>query len=327
MNSSSRPVFLLAIETSCDETSVALMKNNEVVECLTWDQIEHFISYGGVVPQIASRLHMEKLPILLETLIKKHPQTWNNIQYIAYTAKPGLIGCLRIGEAAAHTIALEKNLPLIPINHLEAHIYAVTLEDVIQFPALALIVSGGHTQLVYLSHELNFKIIGSTVDDAVGEVIDKIARKLNLGYPGGPAIEALAENGRPIYSLSVYENKKDFDFSFSGLKTNAIHLIEKQQQLNDFSINDFASSFQNKIFHVLAKKINLANGKYKIKNLILCGGVASNQALRIYLQQHCNLPLLVPEKKYCIDNAAMVGVLAFHQIQNKITKKNEKIIK
>ncbi len=313
MNVLKKNTYILAIESSCDETSLALMKNKEIIECWTWSQVNYFQKYGGVVPQIASRLHMEKLPVLLKELIAKYPVIWAKINYIAYTKKPGLIGCLRIGRAFAKTIAMYKQIPLVPINHLEGHIYAVTITEEIQFPALALIVSGGHTQLLYSKEDLDFQLIGSTVDDAAGEVIDKIARKMGLPYPGGPAIEELAKTGAPIYKMSVYENRKDLNFSFSGLKTNAAHLWDKTQQDAIFK-NNFAASFQSKIIHVLIKKVNLARAKFPIKNLILCGGVAANQALRNGLKKNIAVPVIIPPKEYCTDNAAMIGTLAFQKI-------------
>ena len=304
---------IIAIESSCDETSIAFLQNKKVMDCLTWSQIDTHQKFGGVVPQLASKLHSNRLPIILQTMLKRSAIVWKEIDFIAYAAKPGLVGCLKMGEALAQSITTICNIPNLKINHLYAHIYAVSFSKKIQFPALGLVISGGHTQLYYIPEELIFKKIGETVDDAAGEALDKIGRKLKLPYPAGPEIEKLAKRGKWKYKLNIYQDKKNLNFSFSGLKTHAIHLIEKTG-LENIQINDFAHSVQKTIFQNIWKKIATATKQYKVQNIIVGGGVAANNELRKELKK-LEIPVLYPKKEYCTDNAAMIGVIAYHQVQ------------
>ncbi len=302
---------IIAIETSCDETSIAFLEGKKIIDCLTWTQIPIFKYFGGVIPQISSQLHSMKLPLLLEKIINKNKINWNEIKLIAYTKKPGLIGCLKIGEALAKSIALYQNIPIMPIDHLHGHIYAGQIENEIMFPALGLVVSGGHTQIIYLANNYQFKVIGTTLDDAIGEAIDKIGRKLKLNYPAGPEIEKMAINGKKTYNFSIYNDSNNYNFSFSGLKTHAINTIKKKG-LENINKNDFAFSLQNDIFTNLKKKLKLALKEYKVENIVVGGGVATNDLLKKIIK---SLPVkvIIPSKKYCTDNAAMIGVAAFYQ--------------
>ncbi len=312
-------MYILGIETSCDETSVALMKDNKIIKCWTWTQIKYFQKYGGVVPNIASELHSQNLPILLNEIIDEYPDIMKKIKYIAYTSKPGLIGCLHVGRGFAETLALFFQAKLIPINHLHAHLYIAQYDEKIEWPAIGLVVSGGHTQLYYMKKNLSFEVLGETMDDAAGEVLDKIGRKMGLGYPCGAKIEKLAQKGKSKYKLNVYKNKKNLDFSFSGLKTHALQTWNKIEK-NEQNIHDFAYSLQKTIVDLLVSKIELACAKYSAKTVIVGGGVAANQILRKQLKQNLKIKLLVPTKEYCTDNAAMIGFLGYFQIQNSSNK-------
>lgn len=312
---------IIAIESTCDETSVAFLKNKKVIDCLIWSQIKYHQQFGGVVPQIASKLHSDKLPILLEQITKKYLINWKQINLIAYAAKPGLIGCLKMGESMAKTISTLHNIPLVGVDHLHAHIYAVNLKQEIKFPALGLIVSGGHTQLFYMPKHLVFQKIGDTLDDAVGEVLDKIGRSLNLNYPAGSEIEKLArKQGAQVYQFAIYDDTKDLNFSFSGLKTNAIKLIEKKK-LEQIDIHGFTYCLQKTIFQTIKKKLLLAMKQYQIRSIVLAGGVAANEELRKTINE-IKIPVLYPAKKYCTDNGAMIGILAYYQSQFKTNQKD-----
>ena len=314
---------IIAIESTCDETSLAFLENKQVVDCLTWSQIGHHQQFGGVVPQIASKLHAQKLPILLDQLIKRNKINWKTIDLIAYAARPGLVGCLKMGESLAKTISNFHNIPLYEVNHLYAHIYAANIEQEMIFPALALVVSGGHTQMFYMPKHLTFQKIGDTLDDAVGEVLDKIGRSLNLGYPAGSKIEKLAQGKRrKTYQFGIYDSSENLDFSFSGLKSNAINLIRKETR-EKIDLCGFAHSLQSTIFQVIKKKMILALKRYSAKCIVLAGGVATNQELRNIVGQ-LKIPVLYPPKEYCTDNGAMIGIFSYYQNRSKHSNKDLK---
>lgn len=312
-------MIILAIETSCDETSVAIIKNKKILSNIIASQIKLHQQYGGVVPELAARAHSENIAIVLQTAIKKSKISLTDIDFIAYTNTPGLISCLHVGKVIAQTIAAYLEKPLLPCNHLVGHLYAAIIENEWQFPVLGLLVSGGHTQLMLANQHLNFTVLGQTLDDAVGECFDKVARMLGLKYPGGPEIERIAKLGKPIYNLPLPKNDNSLDFSFSGLKSACANIIDKEKK--NLQVNNFASSFQMTVIQVLINKIEIALKKYNPKTLVLVGGVSANQQLRLAVLnlkiKYSNLNIIVPKIEYCTDNAAMIGVLASYQIEYK----------
>ena len=275
-------VYCLAIESSCDETSVAIIKNGvfEVADIIL-SQIDIHSLYGGVVPEIASRKHIENITIVIDEALKKANMTMDDIDYIAVTYGPGLIGSLLIGVLAAKTLAFVYNKPIVPVHHIIGHIYANNLVKRLEFPLIALVVSGGHTELIYMDKDYSFKKIGGTLDDAVGEAYDKVGRVLNLPYPAGPEVDRLAHIGNDTYNLPIPLDDKTYNFSFSGLKSAVINLKHNEEQRgNTININDLATSFQNRVVDILVKKTIRALKEYKVNNLIIAGGVAANNGLR-----------------------------------------------
>lgn len=303
--------IILAIETSCDETSVAIIKGNELLANVVYSQIAEHQVNGGVMPELASRLHVEKITIVLEEALKAAKVNLPEIDAFAFTAGPGLIGCLHIGTLCAKTLALQYGKPLIPVNHIAGHIYANQIDDEIIFPALALVVSGGHTEIVYMRNHLDFNVIGMTLDDAVGEAYDKVARILNLPYPGGPVVDKLARQGNNIYNFPIPKVSGDYNFSFSGVKTAVLNLVNKlKMKLEPFSIDDICASFQATAVDILTNKIAKALEKYEVKQLLLAGGVAANSLLREKMKEishNYKVEILIPPLKYCTDNAAMIA--------------------
>ncbi len=317
-------MYILAIETSCDETSFAISKNGIILSNIISSQIDTHKKYGGVVPEIASRLHFENFGFILDEVIKKSKIKITKIDKIAYTEKPGLIGCLHIGKMIAKTLSSYLNKDIISCNHLEGHIYSSAIDNKFEFPLLSLVVSGGHTQLYLLKKNLDFNLIGSTLDDAIGECYDKIARMLKLSYPGGPIIDKLSKSGKNVYKLSIPKKDKTLDFSFSGLKSASANFIDKNK--NNLNINDFCSSFQNVAIQSLINKIELATKKYKPKMITIAGGVSANSLLREKIKEFCNknnILFLLPDLKYCTDNAAMIARLAYEKLINKDKKKEK----
>lgn len=310
-------MIILAIETSCDETSVAVVKDKKVLSNIIASQIKLHQQYGGVVPELAARAHSENIAIVLQTAITTAKISLTDIDVIAYTSTPGLVSCLHVGKIIAQTIAAYLEKPLLPCNHLYGHLYASLIENEWQFPVLGLLVSGGHTQLLLANKHLKFTILGQTLDDAVGECYDKVARMLDLKYPGGPEIERIAKLGKPIYKLPLPKNDSSLDFSFSGLKSACANFIDKEK--NNLQVNNFASSFQITVIQILINKIELALKKHNPKTLVLAGGVSANQQLRLAVLdlkiKYPNLKIIVPKLEYCTDNAAMIGMLASYQIK------------
>jgi len=312
-----KDIYILAIETSCDETSAAIVKNGyEDIATVVLSQIDVHALYGGVVPEIASRHHIESITIVIEEVLKKAHIKIEEIDAIAVTYGPGLIGSLLIGVQATKTLAYIYKKPLIPIHHIAGHIYANNLVEPMQFPLIALVVSGGHTELVYMDQDYSFKKIGETLDDAVGEAYDKVARVLNLSYPGGPIIDKLAHEGEDTYDLPIPLNDDSYNFSFSGLKTAIINLVHNEKQRgNEINIPNLATSFQNRVVEILTKKTMRALEEYKVKNLIVAGGVAANKGLRkklTELSKEKGINLVVPPLKYCTDNATMIGAAGYY---------------
>jgi len=310
---------ILAIESSCDETSIAIVEDGRnVISNVVYTQIDIHKLYGGVVPEIASRHHIEKITYVLDQALKESNLKIEDIDAVGVTAEPGLIGSLMVGINTAKTICMLYNKPLIKVNHIYGHIYANYLERDFVFPLLALVVSGGHTELVLMKDHLEFELLGETLDDAVGEAYDKVARVVEVGYPGGPILDKMAAEGKPVYPLPHVKLSKDsYDFSFSGLKSAVINLHHKYQQRGEeLNYNDLAASFQEAVVDVLCSKTVKAATEFNVKQVIIAGGVAANKGLRTRMQlemDKLNIPLIVPQFKYCTDNAAMIGAAAYFQ--------------
>ena len=281
--------YCLAIETSCDETSMSIIKNGiEEIETVVFTQIDIHKKFGGVVPEIASRSHIECITIVLDELLTKSKMKIDDIDIIGVTYGPGLIGSLLIGLQCAKTISLITKKPLIPVHHIAGHIYANNLEKRLQFPLIALVVSGGHTELVYMNEDYSFKRIGNTLDDAVGEAYDKVAKILGLEYPGGPKVDKLAKEGKDTYNLPYPLDDDSYNFSFSGIKSAVVNLVHNETQRgNNIRVEDICTTFQNRVITVITKKTMKALKEYKVKNLVLAGGVAANTALRESLEKLC----------------------------------------
>lgn len=310
-------VYILAIETSCDETSASIVKNgvNEIATVVL-SQMDTHALYGGVVPEIASRMHIENITLVIEEVLIKAHLTMKEIDAIAVTYGPGLIGSLLVGVQAAKTLAYIYEKPIVPVHHIAGHIYANNLVHPLEFPLIALVVSGGHTDLIYMKEDYSFEHIGGTLDDAVGEAYDKVARVINLPYPGGPAIDRYALEGKDSYVLPLPKDDDSYDFSFSGLKSAVINLVHNEKQRgNEIRPQDLATSFQNRVIEILSKKTMRAVKEYHVKHLIVAGGVSANQQLRKKLEELCKqerIHFTVPPIKYCTDNAAMIGAAGYY---------------
>ena len=310
-------MIILGIESSCDETSVAVVVDGKkVLSNVIYTQIEIHKLYGGVVPEVASRRHIEKITFVIDEALKEAGITYQDIDKIAVTAEPGLIGSLMVGINAAKTIGLVYNKPVIMVNHIHGHIYANYLESDFNFPLLALVVSGGHTELVLMRNHYEFELLGETLDDAVGEAYDKVARVVEVGYPGGPILDKMAAMGEATYQLPRVKLGKDsYDFSFSGLKSAVINLYHKAQEKGEvLNYNNLATSFQNAVVDVLCMKTVKAALEFNVKQVIIAGGVAANKGLRARMQEEMNklnIKLTVPNFKYCTDNAAMIAVAGY----------------
>ena len=311
-----KDVNILAIESSCDETSMAIIRNGcECVHLTVLTQMDTHAEFGGVVPEIASRMHTENVTMVLEETLNKANMTMDDIDAIAVTYAPGLLGSLLVGVEFAKTMSFVYKKPLIAVNHIAGHIYANNLEKPMQFPLLALVVSGGHTDLILMKGDYQFEHIGGTLDDAIGECYDKVARVIGLGYPGGPKVEKAALEGEHTYDLPMPMNDDSFNMSFSGLKSNIINLVHNEKQRgNEIRNNDLARSFQDVAIDQLCRKTELAIKKYDIKNMIIAGGVSANKYLRGEIKKvtdKYNVDLSVPSFVYCTDNAAMIGAAAY----------------
>ena len=318
-----KDVMCLAIETSCDETSMSIIKNgSEEIATVVFTQIDIHKKFGGVVPEIASRSHIESITIVLDELFEKAKMTIEDIDIIGVTYGPGLIGSLLIGLQAAKTIAMITGKPLIPVHHIAGHIYANNLEHRLRFPLIALVVSGGHTELIYMKEDYSFERIGGTLDDAVGEAYDKVAKILGLDYPGGPIVDALSLKGEDTYDLPYPLDDKSYNFSFSGIKSAVVNIVHNEKQRKkEIRVEDMCTSFQNRVVEVITKKTMGALKEYKVKNLIIAGGVAANNGLRNKFATLCKeekINLSIPKIKYCTDNAAMIGAAAYYAYKKGI---------
>ena len=315
-----RQIYILAIESSCDETSVSIVKNGcEEIATVVLTQMDIHATFGGVVPEIASRHHIENITMVIEECLTKANMTMEEIDAIAVTYGPGLIGSLLIGVQAAKTLSYIYHKPLVPVHHIAGHIYANNLVKPMEFPLIALVVSGGHTDLIYMKEDYSFERIGGTLDDAVGECYDKAARVMKLPYPGGPKVDKLAHLGEDTYHLPTPLDDDSYNFSFSGLKSAVINLNHNElQRGNEININNLACSFQNRVVDILTKKTMKALEEYHVNHLIVAGGVAANRGLRERLTELCEekkVDLSIPPIQYCTDNATMIGAAGYFAYQ------------
>ena len=314
-----KEVVILAIESSCDETSAAVVVNGRtLLSNIVASQIKSHMRFGGVVPEIASRHHVEQITQVIEEALVQAGKTMEEIDAVAVTIGPGLVGALLIGISAAKAVALAANKPLIAVNHMAGHIYANQLIEPLQFPLMALVVSGGHTELVYMPEDGQFEIIGETRDDATGEAYDKIGRILNLPYPGGKKMDELAHIGEDVYDFPRAMIHEDhYDFSFSGLKSAVINRIHNAKQKGEEIVpENVAASFQASVVEVLVEKSKRALEEYSVKQFVLAGGVAANRGLRTALQEmmqshYPSVTFSIPPMNLCGDNAAMIGAAAY----------------
>ena len=314
--------LILALESSCDETACAIIKDGkEILSNIVSSQINVHTQYGGVVPEVASRIHVENISTVIDEALKKANLTMDDIDTIAYTQGPGLIGSLHVGVQAAKTIAWTFHKPLIPINHMTGHIWANNFVSDMKFPLLALVISGGHSQLVYMENDWDYKVIGTTQDDAIGEAYDKVSRVLGTGYPGGPVIDRMAKEGKEHYKLPSPKTDGVYDFSFSGLKTAVLQLIQREEKAgNEIIKEDVAYAFQETALGQLTGKTLQAVEDLKPKMLVLAGGVAANSRLRQLItekmQAYPDVQLVIPPMYCCTDNAAMIGAVGYVAYQH-----------
>lgn len=306
--------LILSFETSCDETSVAVIENgNKILSNRVATQIKSHQRFGGVVPEVASRHHIEQITLCIDDALAEANVTYDDLTAVAVTYGPGLVGSLLIGVTAAKVVAWAHDLPLVPVNHIAGHIYAANFEKTIEFPAMALVVSGGHTELVYMPNENEFEIVGETRDDAAGEAYDKIGRVLGLDYPAGKQVDQMAHLGKDTFNFPrAMDKENNFDFSFSGLKSAFINTVHHADQVGEeLDSNNLAASFQQAVVDVLADKTKKALEQYPVKQLIVAGGVAANKGLRDRLTEEMNqfenTKLVLAPLSLCGDNGAMVG--------------------
>lgn len=324
---SKKDVTILAIETSCDETAAAVVKNGrEVLSHSMFTQIAIHAEYGGVVPEIASRNHLEKLPYVVDDALKQAGMTFKDVDALAVTAGPGLVGALLTGVSYAKAAAYAAGKPLIAVNHMEGHIAAnyITFPE-LEPPFICLVVSGGHTEIVRAEGYGNYKLLGSTRDDAAGEAFDKVARALGLPYPGGPNLQKLAEQGDPHrYEFPrSFRGEKHLDFSFSGIKTAVINMLNTMEMKGEkYDPADIAASFQRTVTELLVKNTFIAAQRSGLNKIAIAGGVSANAELRRCAQAEAekrHMELYVPKLLYCTDNAAMIGAAAYFELKKTAT--------
>ena len=313
-------MIVLGIETSCDETAASVCSNRKILSNIVSSQYIHN-DYGGVIPELASREHEKYLNLIVNSAINKSGIKLSNLEAIAVTQGPGLAGTLLTGISFAKGLSLSLDIPIVAINHLEAHIFANFLtESNLKFPFVCLLVSGGHTQLWHVKNINDYYLLGETLDDAAGEAFDKGARILNLGYPGGPEIEKAGMNGNPkaINFPRSLLGKNSLDFSFSGLKTSLLYFMDKNNKNKIYSIEDIASSYQEAIIDNLFIKLKRAVDFTKTERCVIAGGVAANTRLRTKIKNNLNIDLYFPSLKYCTDNAAMISFLGEMKLSQDI---------
>lgn len=318
----SKDIIILALESSCDETACAIIKNDELISNIVSTQIEMHKKYGGVMPEIASRLHLENILVVINEALEKANVKLEDLTAIAVTRGPGLIGALHVGLQAAKTLSLVLNIPLIPVHHLCGHIYANEYVNPLKFPLLAVVVSGGNTELVYMKKHLDFEIIGETKDDAIGESFDKVARVLGLPYPGGIPIDKLAKEGKHTYNLPMPMHDGSLNFSYSGLKTaviNTVHNLEtKGEKVN---VNDMCRSFEDVAVGEIIDRVKRASDKYDFRQVVLAGGVSANSYLReeiVRIFKGSDIEVIIPPIWCTTDNAAMIAKVGRYLYDEKV---------
>lgn len=318
--------MIMAIESSCDETACAIVKDGrEILSNIVSSQINVHTQFGGVVPEVASRIHVENISTVITEALHQAKMTMDDIDAIAFTQGPGLIGSLHVGVQAAKTLAWQFHKPLVPVNHMTGHIYAnrFALDHDLKFPLLALVISGGHTQLVWMENEWDFKVIGTTQDDAIGEAYDKVSRVLGTGYPGGPIMDKMAKEGKPHYTLPTPKVHGKYDYSFSGLKTAVLQLIQREEKKGEPIIKeDVAYAFQETALHLMVSKTLQAVEDLHPAMVVTAGGVAANSRLRVLLEEgmkkYPDIELSQPPIRYCTDNASMIGASGYVAYKNGI---------
>lgn len=314
------PITILAIESSCDETSASVCVDGIILSNFIANQTVHE-KYGGVVPELASRAHMQNIVPVVDAALKNANVELQNIDAVAFTQAPGLIGSLLVGVQFAKSLALSLNKPLIAVHHMQAHVLANLIDNnQSSFPFLCLTVSGGHTQIVLAKSPLDLTVIGQTIDDAAGEAFDKSAKLLGLPYPGGPLIDKYAKEGNPLAFKFAEPQIAELDFSFSGLKTSVLYFLQKQPEgFIEANINDLCASIQYTIINILLKKLKKAVQLTGVKNVCIAGGVSANSGLRnslIAMGEKHNWKVYIPKFEYCTDNAAMIAITAFYKFEN-----------
>lgn len=312
-------INILAIESSCDETSASINQNGRVLSNEIATQKMHEL-YGGVVPEMASRAHMQNIVPVVAVALKKSGLTMEDLSAIAFTQSPGLLGSLLVGGCFAKSLAQARQLPLIAVHHMQAHVLAHFIDQQPEFPFMCLTVSGGHTQIVLCHSHLHMEIVGETIDDAAGEAFDKIAKMLGLPYPGGPMVDKMAKLGNPQKFKFPLGEMQAFNYSFSGLKTAVLYFIQAQKKLNEHFIeenmNDLCASAQHTIIQMLLNKLTKAALHYKVKHIGIAGGVSANSGLRsamLELGAQRGWNIYIPKFEYCTDNAAMIGMTAYYK--------------
>jgi N6-L-threonylcarbamoyladenine synthase len=315
---------ILAIETSCDETAVAVIEDGRRIRAnVVGTQLAHQAT-GGIIPEVAAREHLRAIDPITDTALRDAGITLREVDAVAATVGPGLIGCLLVGANYGRGLALAAGLPFIGVNHLEGHVYAnwllhtEELRPEPELPAVVLVVSGAHSDLVLMEAHRRFRLLGRTIDDAAGEAFDKVARLLGLGFPGGPEIEKAAKDGDPnAFPLPKAWLADRYDFSFSGLKTAVLRLTKSLEEKGDVPVGDVAASFQKAIVEALAEKTARAAAEHGVRSVLLGGGVAANSALRAEITRRIAVPLHVPPPRLCTDNGAMVGAAAFFSLRHR----------
>jgi N6-L-threonylcarbamoyladenine synthase len=315
----SNPIILLAIESSCDETSAAIIRDGKVLSNIIATQKVHE-RYGGVVPELASRAHMQNIVPVVDVAIKDAGITKEEITAVAFTQAPGLIGSLLVGACFAKSFAQARGLPLIAVHHMQAHVLAHFIESKPEFPFLCLTVSGGHTQIVLCRDYLDMEVLGETIDDAAGEAFDKVAKMLGLPYPGGPLLDKYAQEGDPLRFKFPMSEMKNYEFSFSGIKTSVLYFLQAQKKIDPLfienNLKDICASVQYTLVNMLMNKLKKAARELNIKHIGIAGGVSANSGLRKAIMEtgdKLGWQVYIPKFEYCTDNAAMIGITGYHK--------------
>ncbi len=313
------PIILLAIESSCDETSAAIIRDGKVLSNIIATQKVHE-RYGGVVPELASRAHMQNIVPVVDVAVKDAGITKQEITAVAFTQAPGLIGSLLVGACFAKSFAQARGLPLIAVHHMQAHVLAHFIESKPEFPFLCLTVSGGHTQIVLCRDYLDMEVLGETIDDAAGEAFDKVAKMLGLPYPGGPLVDKYAQEGDPLKFKFPMSEMKNYEFSFSGIKTSVLYFLQAQKKIDPLfienNLKDICASVQYTLVNMLMNKLKKAARELNIKHIGIAGGVSANSGLRKAIKEtgdKLGWQVYIPKFEYCTDNAAMIGITGYHK--------------